>query len=538
MSGETQADTGRPNIVFIIADQLRADHLGFNGNTEVRTPNLDRLAADAAVFDRTFVANPTCMPNRASLLTGRWPSVHGTRCNGIPLDPDASTFVRSLAQAGYRTAAVGKLHHQNMGWDFEPDQDAQIRATDPGLLDDGTDRAVGRPREAGWDQWENRARHDGGFVEMPRDYYGYQEVDLVIGHGDAPGGHWVHWARERGVDPRVVGGPEAAAKPPTGWDQVYTTSIPLEVHPSTYVGERAARRIAESADTEDPYFLFVSFPDPHHPFAPPEDYAGLYDPGALELPNGFDQEHGDSPEHIRRMHAQRGTPNSDATMTFAVSEDQYRRAAAAQYGLIELMDAQVGLILQAVQDSGRAQDTIVVFTSDHGDMFGDHGLMLKHFVHYESVTRVPLIIRIPGAAGGGQRRSNALASTADLAPTLLGLAGVGGFHGIQGRSLQPLLEGSAESVREAVLIEEDQPFSIDGLPAPVRMRSVVTERGRLTRYFGAPGMEVYDHRTDAAELHNVAGKPEAAQLQRELEIALLEEMARVCDTAPTPSSAA
>ncbi|MGL3807100.1 sulfatase family protein [Paeniglutamicibacter sp. R2-26] len=538
MSEEARGAAGRPNIVFIIADQLRADHLGFNGNTEVRTPNLDRLASDAAVFDRTFVANPTCMPNRASLLTGRWPSVHGTRCNGIPLDPDASTFVRSLAQAGYRTAAVGKLHHQSMGWDFEPEQDTQIRATDPGLLDAGTERAVGRAREAGWDQWENRVRHDGGFVEMPRDYYGYQEVDLVIGHGDAPGGHWVHWARERGVDPRVLGGPEAAAKPPTGWDQVYTTSIPLDVHPSTYVGERAARRITEGADSADPYFLFVSFPDPHHPFAPPEDYAGLYDPESVELPRGFDQGHGDSPEHIRRMVAERGTPNSDATMTFAVSEDQYRRAAAAQYGLIELMDAQVGRILQAVQDSGRAQDTIVVFTSDHGDMFGDHGLMLKHFVHYESVTRVPLVIRIPGAAGGEQRRSNALASTADLAPTLLGLAGVRGFHGIQGRSLQPLLEGSVESVRDAVLIEEDQPFSIEGLPAPVRMRSVVTAQGRLTRYFGAPGVEVYDHRTDAAELHNVAGKPEAAQLQRELEIALLEEMARVCDTAPTPSNAA
>ena len=282
MTAGPETTAGRPNIVFIIADQLRADHLGFNGNTEVRTPNLDALAADAAVFDRAFVANPTCMPNRASLLTGRWPSVHGTRCNGISLDPDSSTFVRSLAQAGYRTAAVGKLHHQNMGWDFEPEQAEQIRDTDPGLIDARTARAVGRTRETGWDQWENRARHERGFVPMPQDYYGYQEVDLVIGHGDAPGGHWVHWARERGVDPRVLGGPEASAKPPTGWDQVYTTSIPVDVHPSTYVGERAAERIKAAAASEDPFFLFVSFPDPHHPFAPPEEYAGLYDPAAME----------------------------------------------------------------------------------------------------------------------------------------------------------------------------------------------------------------------------------------------------------------
>ena len=112
------------------------------------------------------------------------------------------------------------------------------------------------------------------------------------------------------------------------------------------------------------------------------------------------------------------------------------------------------------------------------------------------------------------------------------------FHGIQGRSLQPLMDGSADAIRDAVLIEEDQPFSIDGLPAPVRMRSVVTAEGRLTRYFGAPGIEVYDHRTDAHELHNVAGQPQAAELQRVLENALLEEMARVCDLAPTPTFAA
>ena len=528
----------RPNILFIIADQLRADHLGFNGNTEVRTPNLDRLAAGSAVFDRAFVANPTCMPNRASLLTGRWPSVHGTRCNGIPLDPETSTFVRSLARAGYRTAAVGKLHHQNMGWDFEPEQSVQIHDTDPLLLDAAVERAVTRERGAGWDQWENRERHEAGYVQMPEDYYGYQEVDLVIGHGDAPGGHWVHWARERGVDPRSLGGHAAGRDALPGWDQVYTTSIPLQAHPSTYVGERAAERIKEAAAGEDPFFLFVSFPDPHHPFAPPEEYSALYEPGSVALPNGFEQDHSASPQHIRTMVRDRGTPHADATMTFAVNEEQYRRAAAAQYGLIELMDQQVGKILDALEDSGQEQDTIIVFTSDHGDMFGDHGLMLKHFVHYESVTRVPLAIRIPGRGADAARRSTALVSTADLAPTLLDLAQVRRFHGIQGLSLRPLLDGSADAIREAVLIEEDQPFSIDGLPAPVRMRTVVTREGRLTRYFGAPGVEVYDHRSDTEELHNVAGEPGAAELQRSLELALLQEMAMVCDNAPTPTAAA
>src|SRR5687767_9563742 len=103
----------RPNVLFIIADQLRADHLGFGGNSVVRTPNLDALAARGTVFSNATVANPTCMPNRASLITGRWPSTHGTRCNGIPLDPQSRTLIRSLGEVGYHAIGVGKLHHQN-----------------------------------------------------------------------------------------------------------------------------------------------------------------------------------------------------------------------------------------------------------------------------------------------------------------------------------------------------------------------------------------------------------------------------------------
>ena len=201
-----QAEARRPNVIVVVADQLRADHLGFAGNPVVKTPNLDRLAAAGVVFSEATVANPTCSPNRASLLTGRWPSAHGTRCNGITMDPNASTMVRSMAHDGYRTAAVGKLHHQNMGWPFEDEQRAEIEATDPLLLSEGHRDAVEFDREPGWDRWENRADHEAAFIRMPKDYYGYQDVDLVIGHGDNPGGHYLHWALERGLDPRTVGG--------------------------------------------------------------------------------------------------------------------------------------------------------------------------------------------------------------------------------------------------------------------------------------------------------------------------------------------
>lgn len=451
------------------------------------------------------------------------------------MDPDASTFVRQLASDGYNTAAVGKLHHQNMGWDFEPEQREQIEQTQPLLLESGARDSAHRDRDAGWDQWENRARHDASLVEMPADYYGYQEVDLVIGHGDAPGGHYVHWARERGVDPRALGGVEQALDRAASWEQVYTSAIPAEAHPTRFIGERAEARVRAAAAQDDPFFLFVSFPDPHHPFAPPVDYSRLYDPEALELPIGFEQDHAASPAHIREMIDARGIPNSDPTMSFAVNEEQYRAAAAAQYGLITFMDEQIGNVLSALRETGQYQDTIIVFTSDHGDLFGDHGLMLKHFVHYRAVTRVPLTIRVPGLVPG---LNGSLVSSADVAPTLLGLTATPAFRGIQGMSLQPLLTGEKTRLREAVLVEEEQPFSLSGLPAPVRMRTVITEEGRMTIYFGTDELEVYDHRSDPHELVNVAFDPTASGLRHRLESAMLQSMAGVLDDGIAPTAAA
>ncbi|WP_426003151.1 sulfatase family protein [Paenarthrobacter sp. NyZ202] len=525
----------RPNVLFIIADQLRADHLGFGGNSTVRTPNLDALAARSLVFNNATVANPTCMPNRASLMTGRWPSAHGTRCNGITLDPFTQTVPGSLASSGYRTVGVGKLHHQNMGWEFEPHQAEEIRSTDPLLLDRTVGDAHSRNLAPGWDQWENREAHDQRFIALPADYYGYQHVDLVIGHGDRPGGHYVHWARERGVDPETLGGPARSSSTYGGWDQVYQTAIPAEAHPTSYVSEKAIEHLKDAAGQDQPFFMFVSFPDPHHPFSPPAGYADLYEPASMPLPLGFEQDHGASPDHIRTMVERRGEPNPDPTMTWSATEEQYRHAAAAQFGLITMMDEHIGRILDELGRQGLADDTIIVFTSDHGDLFGDHGLMLKHFVHYRAVTNVPLVVHVPDGIKG---RSDALVSSADLAPTLLELTGSSTYRGIQGRSLVPLLHGLAGSHRDAVLVEEEQPFGLEGLPGPVRMRTVITAEGRLTRYFGTEIAELYDHRSDPGELVNLAGDPSASGLEDRLLRAMVEEMAAMADEGTAPTAAA
>jgi arylsulfatase A-like enzyme len=161
--------------------------------------------------------------------------------------------------------------------------------------------------------------------------------------------------------------------------------------------------------------------------------------------------------------------------------------------------------------------------------------MLKHFVHYRAVTNVPLLLHVPGTS---PCRTGALVSSADLAPTLLELTGATAYRGIQGRSLVPLLHGAAEGHREALLVEEEQPFGLDGLPGPVRMRTIITAEGRLTKYFGTGMAELYDHRTDPGELLNRAGDPAFAGLELRLLRAMLDEMAAVADEGTAPTAAA
>lgn len=525
--------SGVRGVVVFVADQVRADHLGFGGGP-MATPHLDGLADTGLVFDRAYAANPTCMPNRATIATGRWPMAHGTRTNGVTLDWDAETFMRAMQRDGWHTAAAGKLHFQTMGWPYEGEQLADMRRYNPENLDASMPDAAPRRRPAGWDDSERADLHRAAYLPMPPDYYGFDHVDLVVGHGPTPSGHWPHWARERGLDPEMV---RTMADPASvaGWDQIFRPAVPVELHPTTYVTEKSLDRLEQFAATDEPFLLFVSYPDPHHPFAPPGDYWGRIDPASVVLPDTFYDAHEGSPAHVRQMIAERGRPAEDPTLTWSPTAEQYREALAAELGLIALMDDSIGRILQRITDLGLADDTAVVFTADHGDMFGDHGLMLKHFVHYRAVTRVPLVIRMPGAATG---RSDALVSSADLAPTLLDLGGLPRWRGIQGASLAPVLDGRTAQVRSRLLIEEDQPFGLAGMPGPVRMRTLLTETARLTTY-GRPGTrELYDHESDPDELTNLAQEGEGLPLLHSLTQDLAEELVDLADTGIRPPASA
>ena len=518
------SDPSRPNILFLVTDQHRPDHVGFGGNDVVQTPHLDRLADRSMRFDRCFVSNPICMPNRSTILTGRMPSVHGTRFNGIPLEWGASTFVRSMREVGYRTGLVGKAHFQNMG-DMA---DLPIDSLFPVPGD-----AIDRPYPADWDQLEDGNRHRKERVEFPEDFYGFEEVALTVNHSDICSGHYHHWLADRGLEPDRVQGPRNALKSFEGWWQVYQTAIPEDLYPSRYVAEQSAAFLDAAGRDDRPFFLQCSFPDPHHPFTPPGRYYDMYDPAEMALPATFDDPHEHSMEFYRKRLQFRGSQRAHV-QPFAPTEDQLRHALAAEYGMISLIDDCVGTVLEALERNGLADDTIVVFTSDHGDMFGDHGMMLKAGMHYEGCTRVPLLIARPNGAGA---TTSSLASSIDLPHTLLDLVGVPEFHGMQGHSLAPVLDDPAVSVRDEVLVEEDEIFDLARLGCPLRMRTLITADGRLSLYSGSDQGELFDLRNDPHELENQYGRG-VQGLQSELVDRLARRLMETDDRAPKPDTLA
>ena len=287
------------------------------------------------------------------------------------------------------------------------------------------------------------------------------------------------------------------------WWQIYQPPYDEELHSTNFVAERTTAFIEEASGQGRPWMVKASFPDPHHPMTPPGRWFDRHDPADMELPATIDDPLDGAPAHLKRF--QRFTPLKQRNFVApcgATDPQIVRQAIAATYGMIELIDDAVGRILATVDRVGAGEDTVVVFTSDHGDMMGDHGLLLKGFMHYRGTLQVPLVIKAPGRMPG---RTAALASTLDLCPTILDLVGLRPFQGIQGRSLGPVLADPAAVVRRHVLIEDDLPSAeLTGSFVPAKTRTVVTDRARYTR--NSKGEEqLFDLEADHDELADLSG---------------------------------
>lgn len=517
----------RPNFILFVTDQQRADHLGCYGHPVLWTPAIDSLAARGVAFDNCHVASPVCMPNRASLMTGRMPSLHGVRMNGIPLSTDAVTFVDLLRDVGYRTALVGKSHLQNFTGqpaygETQPDRSGFHRAG--GALAEASRHDFRAPA---YMQEEPSSRSAG--PTLP--FYGFDHVDLVTGHGDACGGDYARWLREQEPGAgRLLG---AANQLPHDYvcPQAVRTALPEALYSTRYIADRAASWL--DAAGGGPFFLMVSFPDPHHPFNPPGRYWDAYRPEDMPVPAAFERNDWTPPPHVAALHRERdeGEAALHGMNSIGCTLREALEARALTCGMIEMIDDAIARVLAALERADGAGQTVLAFTSDHGDHLGDHGLLLKGAEPYREITRVPLIWADPDGPSGA--RSEDMAQTVDIPATILERARVEPFHGMQGRSLL------AGPVRDAAFIQYDHQRPHPGLGGrPPRVHSLVDRRWRLSVFDGRDRGELYDLEADPGEFRNLWDDPQAAAEKARLMERLLRAEIEAVDRSPLPTARA
>lgn len=425
------------NVLFLFPDQMRAQAMGCMGNPDVKTPNLDRLAAEGVLFRNHFANSPVCCPARAIILTGKYAHTNGMIANDLRLRESETSVAELFAEAGYRTGFVGKWH-----------------------LDGG-------PRQPGWIPPGARRQ---GF-----EFWAANEVSHA--HFDT------HYFRD---DPEPI--------PIKTFETSAWTDIGIEF-------------LRQTKQDARPFFLTVQMGPPHDPYIAPDEYMAMYDPEGIALRPNFD---GDTSDRELEPSPYVKTPG--------------RKEIAAYYAMVTAVDDQVGRILGELDELGLRDNTIVIVSSDHGDMLGSHGTRLKRKPWEESI-RVPGIVRHPGAPAG--RETDALFSHVDIAPTLLSLCGLPVPPEMQGASLAPVVLGQAESGPSAAYFQIFGPFIAGGVERG--WRGLRTDRFMYARTKDAPWL-LYDLEADPYELKNLVADPEAGPTLGELDAELTRWMERTGDS--------
>ncbi len=425
VAGETpDARAARPNVVFVFADQWRAQATGYAGDPNVQTPHLDRLRAESADLVNAVSTCPVCSPYRGSLLTGQYALTHGVFMNDVPLRNEAASIAEAYKAAGYDTAYIGKWH----------------------LDGRGRSNFIPRERRQGFDYWK--------VLECTHNY------NQSPYYADAP--EKLFW---------------------DGYDAIAQT--------------RDAQQYLRDRTGERPFLLMLSWGPPHNPYeTAPEEFRRMYDPDALVL--------------------RENVPDDAAAWA--------RRDLAGYYAHCSALDACVGDLLRTLDETGLAENTVFVFTSDHGDMLGSQGQMRKQRPYDESI-RVPLLLRYPAALGRAGRVIAKPFGTPDIMPTLLGLCDVPITAGVEGADHAPLLRGEERDGDGAALIACYAPFGEWTRKSGGReYRGVRTRRHTYVRDLDGPWL-LYDNEADPFQMRNLADAPSARSIQAELD-AMLRQILR------------
>lgn len=448
----------KPNLLYIFSDQQRWDTMRCYGNEQIETPNLQALADESFVFEHPYVTQPVCSPARATMMTGLYPHTSGILACNIPLAPDTPT-IAELVDDAYECAYMGKWH---LGDEIFP--------------------------QHGFTQWvgsEDSYRHS---------YSKPENLEILSDYH--------HFLIEQGYTPDVVNQGQKVFSRPMEAD------MKEEHTKAAFLGNRAAEFI--KTHTEDPFVLCVSYLEPHPPHTGPlNDY---YDPWSLPTgPNFMRQPPGDAALLHRLMSAYYMA--SEEYGYDLRTEEGWRHVRARYWGNVTLVDRSVGVILNALEEAGLADDTIVVFTSDHGEMAGDHGILGKTVMYEESV-KVPLLMRVP-ALGRQHRLVSGNVGHIDLVPTLLDLMGASCPRDLQGVSRVPVLRGESSLEDNDVFIEWHRR---DGHPIPgeaevnpamsTPWRTIISADRWKLNLSTVDQCELYDLNTDPYEQVNLFNEPD------------------------------
>ena len=486
----------KPNILLITSDQQHRNTIG-RFNREIKTPNLDRLCEEGIYFDRAYTVNPTCTPARASLITGKYPSQHGAWTLGTKLSENEHTIGQDFTKAGYRTALIGKAHFQPLS---HTEHYTSIESY-PILHD--------------LDFWRNYGDN----------FYGFEHIELARNHTNEShvGQHYAIWMEDKGLKNwRDYFLPKMDGTKKWVWD------IPEEYHYDTWIAERTNTMLEKYVQEGENFFIWSSFFDPHPDYFVPEPWASMYDPDSITLPCITPGEL-DNASVFHKLSQQEQPDISDFSESgfylHGVHSQLYdeavmRKNIAVYYGMIGMMDKYIGEILNKIDELGLSDNTVVVFTTDHGHFYGHHGLNAKGPFPFEDLIRIPFIARCPEQIFKGTV-SNAIQSLVDLPQTFLDFCGIPIPDGMSGISQKEVWLGKSETARNWAICEHHHEYK------KINVRTYIENRYKLSLYFGMEHGELFDLVNDPGETSNLWYLPEYEKLKFEMMFRFLQaEMER------------
>jgi arylsulfatase A-like enzyme len=493
--------TDRPNVLWIMADQLRFDYLSCYGHPHLHTPHIDALAQRGVRFTNAYVQSPVCGPSRMSAYTGRYVRSHGSTWNGMPLRVGEPTLGDHLRDIGARAVLVGKTHMiadaEGMAWlGIDPKSEIGVRRS-----------------ECGFEPFE---RDDGLHPDSARQNWSAYD-DYLVAHGYSSDNPWEDFANS-GLDPD--------GELLSAWllkNSRLAANIPEEHSETAYMTNRAMDFMQEAQADGRPWVCHLSYIKPHWPYIVPAPYHDMYDERHIVDPiRAEGEKQTDHP--LMRAYL-------DARVCRSFARDHVREHVIPAYmGLIKQLDDNLGRLFKWMDDTGLSQNTIIAVTSDHGDYMGDHWMGDKDFYH-EVAVKVPLILHDPRPEADATRGlvSDALVEMIDLAPTFLSALGAPPKpHILEGRDLTPILHGTDGFSRRYVISEHDYHWSemakaLDVPQEDAHTTMIVDGRWKYIRCETFRPV-LFDLETDPQELTDLGASdlPEHQEVRRRMEAALLD----------------